>query len=252
MMTRSQQVAIACGTVAALLIIGFGGGIVSLLSGRSSPSKSALAPLRFDLSNRVEIANHPGLQFRRGPFTISFWFKTTTQQGYMTFLSKRVNTMGDGWVIHAQHNDTFLFYTAGCASPTSAPQSFRDGQWHHFVATRESQTMNLYLDNQMIGSGPDTCDHNEVHPLRFGMDAEEGWHFEGEMAEIHIYNRALSDAEIALEWNDGKGRKTAVPAGGLVAGYHFEDRSGGRCIDFSGNGHHGTIVRSPAHSRNDQ
>src|SRR5258706_232298 len=81
--------------------------------------------------------------------------------------------------------------------------------------------------SQQIGSGPDTCDHNEVHHLRLGMDADQGWHFEGELAEVHIYNRALSDPEIALEWNDGKGRKTAVPGGELVAGYRFEDSSGG-------------------------
>ena len=76
------------------------------------------------------------------------------------------------------------------------------------------------------------------------MDADQGWHFEGELAEVHIYNRALSDPEIALEWNDGKGRKTGVPAGGLAAGYHFEDAEGGHVFDFSGNGHTGRLIRS--------
>src|SRR6185436_1265590 len=228
-MTRSQKVAIACGSVTAIFLAGVAVTVLSLLMRANYGNKSARAPMHFGLTNRVEIANHPGLQFRRGPFTISFWFKTTTQQGYLSFLSKRRNTMGDGWVIHAQQDDTFLFYTAGCSSPTSSPQQFRDGQWHHLVLNRNGQTLTFYYDNQNVGSGPDTCDHNEVHPLCFGMDADrdQAWHFEGELAEIHIYNRALSDSEIALEWNDGKGRKTAVPGGGLVAGYHFEDGGGG-------------------------
>jgi sialidase-1 len=243
-MTRSQKVAIGCGSVAAVLIIGFAAAVLSLLGPPTQSNKSALAPMRFGLSNRVEVANHQALQFHRGPFTISFWFRTTTQQSYLTFLSKRANTMGDGWVIHAQQNDTFLFYTAGCASPTSSPQSFRDGQWHHFVAMRNGQSMTLYFDNRNVGSGPDICDHNEMHNLRLGMDADEGWSFDGELAEVHIYNRALSDAEIAQEWNEGKGRKTSVPGGGLVAGYRFEDASGGNAFDFSGNGHNGRLVRS--------
>ena len=159
-------------------------------------------------------------------------------------MGKRISGLGDGWVLGANQESGLSFYTAGCASPASRPQQFRDGQWHHLVVTRTGQTMTFFYDNQNVGGGPDTCDHNEVHPLRIGMDADKGWHFDGEIAEVHFYNRALTDAEIAIEWNDGKGRTEAVPGGGLVAGYHFNDAGGGQALDFSGNGHHGRHVRS--------
>ena len=214
----------------------------ALFFARSAP-QSSLTPVQCNLMNRVEIPNHPELQFRRDPFSISFWFRTTTQRKYIAFIGKRVHGLGDGWVVGCNEQSGLSFYTAGCASPASSPQQFRDGKWHHAVVTRAGQTMTFYLDNRQVGFGPDTCDHNEVHPLRLGMDFDGGWNFEGELAEVHIYKRALAESEIAAEWNGGKPRKEAVPGGGLIAGYHC-DQSGGQFVDFSGNGHHGTLAWS--------
>ena len=238
--TKSQFKAIVCGAVLALLVIAI---LVGVFLRYLAPSNEAgLTSLRFDRSSRVEIDRHPELEFGTGPFTISFWFKTASQQKYLTFISKRVSTMGDGWVIHGQENNTFLFYTAGCASPTSTPQQFRDGLWHQVIFSRATNHMTIFFDGRSVGAGPDPCNHIDNHPIRIGMDAETGWHFEGEIAEVHLYNRALTLEEIAEEWNQGKGRKSAVTGGGLVAGYHF-DESGNTAIDFSGKGHIGTLIR---------
>jgi hypothetical protein len=243
-MTRSQKVAIFSGVATALLLIS--SALLFLWFWAIGPElkPASRTPVRFDLANRIEVANHPSLQFRRGPFSISMWFRTTSKRKYIAFMGKRISGMGDGWLLGANEQDGLSFYTAGCASPASSPQNFRDGHWHHLVVTRAGQTMTFYYDNQNVGSGPDTCDHNEAHPLRLGQDADGGWHFEGELAEVHFYNRALTESEIALEWNNGKGRTIALPGGGLMAGYHFEDSSGGQITDFSGNGHHGRSVRS--------
>jgi hypothetical protein len=251
-MTRSQKIAIFSGVATSFLLIGLAALFLWVWAIRPELKQATRTPIRFDLANRIEIPNHPSLQFRRGPFSISMWFRTTSKRSYIAFIGKRINCLGDGWVLGANEKDGLSFYTAGCASPASRPQNFRDGQWHHLVAMRTGQTMTFYYDNQNVGSGPDTCDHNELHPLRLGMDADGGWHFEGEMAEVHLYNRALTESEVALEWNEGKGRATGLPIGGLLAGYHFEDLRGNQAIDFSGNGHHGVLARSsvPAAEQN--
>ena len=44
--------------------------------------------------------------------------------------------------------------------------------------------------------------------------------------------------EVAEEWNNGNGRKSAVAGGGLIAGYHFDEGAGTITADFSGNGGH--------------
>jgi len=232
--------AMACGAALALLVIAV---LVGVFFRYLAPSsESGLTSLRFDRSSRVQVETHPELEFGTGPFTISFWFKTTSQQKYLTFISKRTSTMGDGWVIHGQENNTFLFYAAGCASPTSTPQQFRDGLWHQLIFSRQTNQMTIFFDGRFVGAGPEPCNHIDHYPIRIGMDAETGWHFEGEVAEVHLYNRALTLGEIAEEWNQSKGRKFAVSGGGLVAGYHF-DESVGPALDFSGKGHVGTLIR---------
>ena len=105
--------------------------------------------------------------------------------------------------------------------------------------------MNIFYDSRLVGSGPDPCNHNDKHAIRIGMDGDKGWHFDGELAEVHFYNRGLNTAEVAEEWNNGKGLKKAVAAGGLVAGYHFAEQNGTAATDFSGNGHQATLIRSP-------
>jgi hypothetical protein len=208
---------------------------------RVSSAGGARHALKFNLSSRVEIPNDPALQFGDSPFTISFWVKTASERPLVSFISKRANSLGDGWVVHQDHGQ-LLFYCAGCASPKSQPVSIRDDQWHHLAVTRSGSLMTFYLDGKNVGAGETRCDHNDNNPLRIGMDGDgQSWHFEGEISEVHIYGRALSGEEVAAEWNQAG----AVADGGLIAGYHFDEGQGDTAKDFSGNHHDGMLINRP-------
>lgn len=197
--------------------------------------------LKFNLSSRVEIPNDPGLQFGDSPFTISFWVKTASERPLVSFISKRMNSLGDGWVVHQDHGQ-LLFYCAGCASPKSQPVSIRDDQWHHLAVTRSGSQLIFYLDGKNVGVGETRCNHYDNNPLRIGMDGDgDSWHFEGEISEVHIYGRTLSSGEIAAEWNQPE----VVAGGGLIAGYHFDEGQGDTAKDFSGNHHDGVLINRP-------
>ena len=201
--------------------------------------------LKFNLNNHVEISNDPALQFGSSPFTISFWVKTDSERPLMSFISKRANSMGDGWVVHQDHGQ-LLFYCAGCASPKSQPVSIRDNEWHHLLVTRSGGLLMFYLDGKDVGSGQDECTHYDNNPIRIGMDGDgNSWHFEGEISEVHIYRRGLNQDEVAEEWNNGAGLTEAVSGGGLIAGYHFDEGQGSVAKDFSGNHHDGILINSP-------
>lgn len=211
----------------------------------SYPAGSRRA-LKFNLNNRVEIPNDPALQFGDSPFTISFWVKTTSKRPYLSFISKRANSLGDGWVVHEDHGQ-LLFYTAGCASPKSQPVSIRDNEWHHVLVTRSGSLITFYLDGKNVGSGGTRCNHYDNNPIRIGMDGDgESWHFEGEISEVHIYRQALSGAEVAEEWNNGLGINHAVATGSLVDGYHLNEGDGNTANDFTGNNHNGILINGPA------
>lgn len=211
-----------------------------------APRLSALA---FNGSNRVEIRSAPDLEFDTRPFSVSLWFRTTTGRKNITFISKRANAGGDGWGIFGQGDNQFLFYAAGCSSPMSSPQNYRDGQWHHLAVVRQTGRVDFYYDNEFVGSGPELCDFRDRHPVLIGMDGELGEHFDGELAEVHIYNRALSLNEVAREWNDGKGSTRSVAGSSLVAGYHFDENAGDVAKDFSGCRHDGVLINSPVRTK---
>ena len=201
--------------------------------------------LKFNLANRVEIPNGPALQFGDSPFTISFWFKTDSSRPYLSFISKRINSLGDGWVVHQDHGQ-LLFYCMNCCSPKSQPVSICDDRWHQVLVMRSGNQMLFYLDGKSVGSGVTQCSHYDNNPIRIGMDGDgNSWHFEGEISEVHFYGRGLSQDEISEEWNNGAGLTGAVSGGGLIAGYHFDEGQGNTAKDFSGNHHDGALVNNP-------
>jgi hypothetical protein len=201
--------------------------------------------LKFNLANRVEIPNGPAMQFGDSPFTISLWFKTDSERPYLSFISKRANSLGDGWVVHQDHGQ-LLFYCAGCASPKSQPVSIRDNNWHHLLVARAGNLITFYLDGKNVGSGETRCNHYDNNPIRIGMDGDgNSWHFEGEISEVHIYGRALNRDEVQEEWNNGVEQAKAVAGDSLIAGYHFDEGGGNVAKDFSGNNHDGTLMNNP-------
>jgi hypothetical protein len=203
----------------------------------------ARAGVEFDMQHRVEVPYAPSLQFGTSPFTISFWFKTTSSRNILSPISKRISAAtGDGWVVELVQ-DQILFYCAGCASPKTDPVNVRDGLWHHLAITRAGGQLIFYLDNQMVGAGQDSCNHNDSHALRIGMDGDDegSWHFDGEISEVHLYKRALSAGEVSEEWNGGRGIDQAVDAGGLIAGYHLT-RQQAIEPDFSDHGLNGRWI----------
>jgi hypothetical protein len=205
----------------------------------------SITPSHFDLLTRLDIRSQPALEFRREPFAFTFWFRSTVTNRMLTFMAKRVHTLGNGWVISSLEDHSLLFYAAGCATTKAPAPNCRDGRWHHVAAVREETRLTLYLDGVVAGIGDNTCDFNDTYPIRIGMDAEpNGWRFEGDMAEVHFFNRALTVTEIAEEWNAGQPLKRNTVSEGLVAGYHL-GTGATNMMDFSGNGADGTWVNVP-------
>jgi hypothetical protein len=78
-----------------------------------------------------------------------------------------------------------------------APMSFR--QWHHVTGTWDGERMALYIDGQLAQT--DVCEesYNYGPPdnMRIGVPGSVlEYFFSGQIDDIYIYNRALSDSEI--------------------------------------------------------
>jgi hypothetical protein len=74
-------------------------------------------------------------------------------------------------------------------------------QWHHYAGSFDGQTLKIYEDGELVNSADYTGDiDNDSGNLYIGRDDVYGRYFHGFLDEVFIYNRALSDSEVAFEY----------------------------------------------------
>jgi PKD repeat protein len=153
----------------------------------------------------------------QGPkeFTIETWFKTTTTSG-----GKLVG-FGNSRTGQSSSYDRHLFMNnAGqlifgvypnAVREISTPSTYRDGQWHHAVASLGSDGMKLYVDGVLRASRTDTTDGQSYSGYwRIANDNLGGWsggsstQFEGSLDEVAIYGEALPADRVSAHYTAGK------------------------------------------------
>jgi hypothetical protein len=154
----------------------------------------------FDGSNYLQAtdSNLPSGQSAR---TISCWYKTTSNSdlNVLTYGSQSYN---GGVVLYSQNDGKFIFsqYGDGICSTSS----LNDNNWHNIVVTYDGTNWILYVDgsaNDQKEMGTDT----QLAELLIGGAFGGGGNFDGSIDAVGIWNRALSDAEVAELYNSGTG-----------------------------------------------
>lgn len=107
------------------------------------------------------------------------------------------NSLGEGKIqtfIHTANNDNRYVATEG---------SVLDTEWHHVVATRHGVELKIYVDSiedqylQWAEGMPNGTIRVAGLPVLLGNYAQgAGYHFEGLMDEVRVYNRTLSAEEV--------------------------------------------------------
>ena len=172
-------------------------------------------------NNYIDIAHNGSLQLTA--FTISAWFKTNMNIP----LGKNIFIVGKG-ELGSEQPGTNLNYgmymtpseriEAGFESSDGtdyfvrSPKSYNNYQWHHTAVTYDGHVIRLYIDGVQVRNtfiptaGPDTTGEE---PLRIGAEnllAETAPRrtFNGLIDEVRVWDRALSDVEIAEGYAEGK------------------------------------------------
>jgi hypothetical protein len=82
--------------------------------------------------------------------------------------------------------------------------TYNDNIWHHVVATRvrSTGTITLYVDAQQVATGTSGVQSlTSSTNMRIGAIQVNNNFFSGSIANVQIYNRALSAAEVAQNYN---------------------------------------------------
>jgi hypothetical protein len=184
-------------------------------------------------------------------FTLECWFRSTQMDGATGQWWQGMGLV-DGEV-GGQVSDfglslgagKVLFGTGGAFDTTIASEEVvADGAWHHVAATRQqsSGAMLLYVDGLLVASGSgSTATLTSPSTMRLGSLATDLNFFLGQLDEVRVWSRVLSQSEIQAYL----GRPLAGNEAGLVAYLKLDECSGNLAADTTGHGFDGTIFNGP-------
>jgi hypothetical protein len=163
----------------------------------------------FDGSNYLDVsmASLPqGSQDR----TISFWFNSLKTNPQVP-LYYGTPSSGELVLFYIDQNTVIVSpYGDGVASS----EQLSDGNWHHILFETNNQTWLLYIDGVLKDSQYRSTSTNGT-ALTIGSGSDGN--VEGQIDAVGIWNRALSNAEVAELYNNGTGLELdGVPQPTLV------------------------------------
>ena len=120
------------------------------------PSPTGNSALYFDGTGDYLVTNvsTPNLLFGTGPFTIEFWFNTTSSTRYAQFIG---NETSNGFSIlinnaSATSGDIAVYNGTSGLIHSATSVSYRNASWHHLALVRDSSGSRLYLNGTQQGS----------------------------------------------------------------------------------------------------
>ena len=191
------------------------------------------------------------------PASISAWFKTTDNTGYII----DGDDASDRLAVFFYANS--LYYFAGSVGRTiGAANEYNDGEWHHVVVTFDA-TENAYVDGVLKTSLADGS--NQLTGVVIGARYSLNENLGGDIQNVRIYNRALSATEVATLYNrpwEGTNYGTLWPYSppapadatlstdtastslnvDLEGWWLTTDNTGTMLVDISGNGRDATLT----------
>jgi hypothetical protein len=139
--------------------------------------------------------------------TISIWYNSTGKSpNYFTPLGN--DDAPNNYAIWMTSN-TNVYYKVedgsnGYVGWTTS--NYNDGNWHNLVFSRVNQTVNLYIDKVIQTVTNNTLANNNTVIDKIGSKSDNTDWFKGNLANIQMYNRALSANEVLHNYNALKGR----------------------------------------------
>ncbi|MDX3192208.1 glycoside hydrolase family 2 TIM barrel-domain containing protein [Streptomyces sp. MN03-5084-2B] len=145
-----------------------------------------------------------------------------TEGSYSAAAWVRFNAVGDGFqTVVSQDGDSnsafFLQYSGAdhrlamsfVGTRALAPTAPEPNRWYHLVGVRDaaSGTLKLYVDGQLAATksvclGEASTGHTVIGRGKYGGGPVD--YLDGAVDQVHVYDRALSDADVSALYSSGK------------------------------------------------
>lgn len=149
---------------------------------------------------------------------------------------------------NAINNGRALRLVIGTSTTASVANVLTLNTWNHVAATFNSGVINFYVNGASVGTftvATTTLQTNTVRPLTIGEDYIQGpsaEYFNGRIDEVRIWNRTLSQNEIAANMNEC----LSGNENGLSLYYRMNEGTGTNLTDLTGNLNNGALMTSDA------
>jgi hypothetical protein len=160
------------------------------------------------LTSYIEVPNASNLQLTNN-YSISGWFNANvfflSSTNDRRLISK---VQPGGWYggyeifIGGNTNDIAHTGNVGGNNFVVGSSGYNINNWYMFTVTYEGTTQNLYMNGVLVNSQPNTGSlQTSTLPLLFGKIGGNSGYFDGELDDIGIWNRALTQQEITDLYN---------------------------------------------------
>lgn len=144
--------------------------------------------------------------------TIGAWFKTskamlTNQYQIIFWYGNAATNQGIFSLVGGDANISVgakaRFGASQYGNLVGSPQEVNDGNWKNGVIVIESSVYTIYLNGVSVASKTMTTNTaNTIYTVGVGT----GVYFQGNIANVNVYNRALTAAEVLQNYNASKSR----------------------------------------------
>ncbi len=192
-----------------------GNGNTGTINGATwTTGKVGSGALSFDgTSSYVSLGSSASLSGITYPYSISLWFKSSTNQSKILFSFDTNDASSDQAILLANSsggNNQWIIAGNKYANVYPTINNLSDGQWHNVVVERDSSNNALiYVDGNNFSTNNTSA--YSVSNMVIGGRGAGTYPFNGSIDEIRIYNRTLSASEVSNIYNEG-GSSVMPPA----------------------------------------
>ena len=189
----------------------------TLTEDRNGKANSAYS---FDgVSSFIDINESSTLKFEKNnAISVSFYAKFGDNGNCILFSKQTNNGINqDGWNIALENNILYLLVKKGNDSEQGYVRTeiyqFKDNKWHNFVFIFNNNKGHVFGDGQQLfnGTTASAIVGDNFSNMSFGKpNWQDEWLYKGQLDDIAIYNRALSDQEVKQLYGTNCAKETAT------------------------------------------
>lgn len=163
--------------------------------------------MEFDGATHIEIPDKPDSGFDNvSGFTVEVWVKQSAHHD--NGIVVKLTTAGQHWPCSYNletWSDQLAYFGVGTDTGQWATSKYPLNEWFHFAGVFDAGKEHVYVNGKLGGTVSDPSDTipDSDQPVYVGCVDPNSYPFTGSLDELAIYKRALSEAEIQQDMDNG-------------------------------------------------